>query len=65
MRGLAAFDRLDTNDDGFMNKLDSFSHQGSNGLVLDIGAAAGGPAGIDMIRINDVYALTQYDFTHF
>ena len=61
-RGVAAFDRLDTNDDGFMNKLDSFCRQGSTGLVLDIGAAAGGSSGVDMIRLDGVFALGQFDF---
>ena len=45
-----------------MNKLDSFCRQGSNGLVLDIGAAAGGPSGVDMIRLDGVFALGQFDF---
>ena len=52
----------DGNADGVLDSDDIFIDTSSGSTVIDLGAAAGGAAGIDTIRVSGVIGLTAADF---
>jgi hypothetical protein len=57
---------LDTSGDGVLDAGDTYVTVDATGaLVLDLGAAAGGAAGTDVVRVSGVAGLSESDFVFY
>jgi Ca2+-binding RTX toxin-like protein len=60
-RTITSFAALDTNRNGRLETRDAAVDLGSEGLVLDLGAASGGTRGANTVTLSDVTALGASD----
>lgn len=57
-----AWSNLDTNGNNKLDHNDAFVDVTHGDTYIDLGAAAGGPSGVDLVRIDDASNLTQTNF---